>query len=219
LILSVFKPAGWTSFDVVHKLRKELRWKKAGHAGTLDPPAQGVLILLFGDATTRSTEFMDERKEYRARIRFGLETTTDDLAGEILKTYPIDDWSETRIRESLRQFCGELQQVPPYVSAIKVEGKRSYKRVRSGTQVDLAPRAVHVYSVELIQIQEPEIEVLISCSKGTYIRSIARDLGQVLGWGGALATLMRTAIGEHRVESALSLQDIILQSSVFCSSD
>jgi tRNA pseudouridine55 synthase len=219
LILSVFKPAGWTSFDVVHKLRKELHWKKAGHAGTLDPPAEGVLILLFGDATTRSSEFMDERKEYRARIRFGLQTSTDDLEGDVINSFSVDDWSEPKIRAALEPFKGEIQQVPPFVSAIKVQGKRSYKRVRSGTQMDLAPRPVHIYSIELLQVQEPEIEITVSCSKGTYIRSLARDLGQALGWGGTLATLMRTAVGKHRVESALRMQDIISQSSIFCSSD
>ena len=215
LILSVFKPAGWTSFDVVNKLRKELGWKKVGHAGTLDPPAEGVLILLFGDATSRSDEFMDLPKEYQARIRFGVTTTTDDLAGEITETFPIENWSEETILSTIQQFVGLINQVPPAVSAIKVNGKRSYKRVRDGSQVDLSPRQVNVYSIEVLQMKEPEIEIIVHCARGTYIRSLARDFGQTLGWGGSLASLTRTAIGSYRSESALTLPDIIRRSSEF----
>ncbi|MFZ5432725.1 MAG: tRNA pseudouridine(55) synthase TruB, partial [Calditrichota bacterium] len=125
------KPVGWTSFDVVAKLRGALRWKSVGHAGTLDPPADGVLIILCGNATRRTEEFMTLPKEYRARIRFGITTTTDDLAGEPVSETAIADWSEENIRNELAKFTGEIEQIPPAVSAVKVKGRRSYALARS----------------------------------------------------------------------------------------
>lgn len=217
LILSVNKPLDWTSFDVVNKLRGTLRWKSVGHAGTLDPAADGVLIVLCGQATKRTDEFMDLGKEYRARIRFGIVTTTDDLAGTVIAETAVTEWSEAAVRTALAEFTGEIEQVPPAVSAIKVDGKRSYSRVRSGDVVALAPRRVHVYSLSLLDCRPPDIELLISCSRGTYIRSIARDLGRKMGWGGTLAALTRTAVGPYRVEHAFRLADILQHKNEFAS--
>lgn len=203
------KPSGWTSFDVVNKLRRALGWKTVGHAGTLDPPATGVLIVLCGSATVRSAEFMDLAKEYHARIRFGVTTTTDDLCGEILRERTINGWSTERIADAVRLFVGDTLQVPPNVSAVKLSGKRSYALTRAGIAPALTPRKICVYSAQILSALSPEIEILISCSRGTYVRSIARDLGEKLEWGGALAALVRTAIGPYRLANALSLDDIL----------
>jgi tRNA pseudouridine55 synthase len=183
----------------------------------LDPAADGVLIVLCGAATGRTIEFMALPKEYRARVRFGIVTTTDDLAGDVISSTPVTDWSVERIAEALHSFEGEIEQIPPAVSAIKVQGRRSYARVRAGEKVELAPRPVCVHKIELISAQQPDIELLIACSRGTYIRSIARDLGRQLGWGGTLAALTRTAIGPQRVEQAFSLADILRHKDEFAS--
>ena len=209
------KPAGWTSFDVVNKLRGALGWRAVGHAGTLDPAATGVLIVLCGAATVRCSEFMDLPKTYAARVRFGLTTSSDDLTGEILAEHSVEDWSDERIERTLTSFVGEIEQVPPAVSAIKLGGKRSYELARSGRVPALTARKVHVFSAELVRSIPPEVDVMISCSRGTYVRSIARDWGERLGWGGTLAALTRTAVGRFRVENALSLDEILRRASEF----
>jgi tRNA pseudouridine55 synthase len=202
---------------VVNKLRGVLRWKSVGHAGTLDPDADGVLIVLCGNATKRTTEFMDLGKEYRARIRFGITTSTDDLAGMVLSETAISDWNDDRIRSALLQFEGDIEQIPPAVSAIKVQGKRSYARARAGETFELAARSVHISRIRFLRGDQPDIDIDIACSRGTYIRSIARDLGGQLGWGGTLATLTRTAVGPFRVENALNLADILRHKNEFAS--
>ena len=209
------KPAGWTSFDVVNKLRRALGWRAVGHAGTLDPAATGVLIVLCGDATARCNEFMDLPKSYAARVRFGVITSTDDLTGEVLAERSVDGWSEERIVRALTSFVGEIDQVPPAVSAIKVGGKRSYELARSGKAPALPARKVRVFSAQLVSSRSPEVDLLISCSRGTYVRSLARDLGEMLGWGGTLASLTRTAVGRFRIEHALSLNEILCRASEF----
>ncbi|MDD5088285.1 MAG: tRNA pseudouridine(55) synthase TruB [bacterium] len=217
LILSVNKPAGWTSFDVVAKLRRALDWKRVGHAGTLDPPATGVLIVLCGGATERADEFMALPKEYHARIRFGITTTTDDLEGKVTSESEISDWSGERILSAMRGFTGEISQVPPAVSAVKVGGRRAYQAARRGERIELTPRTVRIDRFDMLDETRPEIEVLLRCSRGTYVRSIARDLGANLGWGGALAALERTAVGRFRIEHALTLDAILKRSSEFAS--
>ena len=209
------KPAGWTSFDVVNKLRGALGWRAVGHAGTLDPAATGVLIVLCAAATVRCSEFMDLPKTYAARVRFGLTTSSDDLTGEILAEHSVEDWSDERIERTLTSFVGEIEQVPPAVSAIKLGGKRSYELARSGRAPALTARKVHVFSAELVRSIPPEVDVMISCSRGTYVRSIARDWGERLGWGGTLAALTRTAVGRFRVENALSLNEVLRRASEF----
>jgi tRNA pseudouridine55 synthase len=215
LILNVDKPSGWTSFDVVNKLRRLLGWKAVGHAGTLDPPATGVLIVLCGAATARSAEFMELTKEYRARIRFGITTTTDDLCGEVLRERTIGAWDVERITNVLQSFVGDIEQIPPNVSAVKLSGKRSYALTQAGMTPALTPRKIRVYSARVINVCSPEIEVLISCSRGTYVRSIARDWGEKLEWGGALAGLIRTAVGPYRAANALSLDEITRRACEF----
>jgi len=216
LVLSVHKPLDWTSFDVVNKLRRALRWKSVGHAGTLDPAADGVLLVLFGGATARAAEFMDLPKEYRARVRFGVTTASDDLEGMTgVPANPLPDWSESRVSAALGEFIGDIEQVPPAVSAVKVAGVRSYELARAGKSVSLAPRTVRVYSARIVAASNPDVDVVITCSRGTYVRAIARDLGQRLGWGGVLAALTRSAVGPYRLDNALTLSDILKRSLEF----
>ncbi|MBU1706442.1 tRNA pseudouridine(55) synthase TruB [bacterium] len=208
LLLSVFKPPGWTSFDVVRKIRSLLHFKKVGHAGTLDPAATGVLIVLCGAATKWAGDFEALEKEYLATIRFGVETVTDDITGDILKESQIQDWSPLAIEHALSEFEGDILQVPPIVSAIKLQGERSYRKVRRGETPAIPARQVRISRIELLEIEYPQIEIRVRCSKGTYIRSLARDLGQRLGWGGTLASLIRTAVGSYRTENALTIERV-----------
>ena len=196
-------------------LRRRLGWKRVGHAGTLDPSASGVLLILCGDATRRTEEFMDLPKEYVARIRFGFTTTTDDFEGDVLTGHPIDHWDDAAVKREVESLVDVKEQTPPAISAIKLGGRRSYRIARSGGSPVVPSRPVNVYQAQIIAQHPPEIELLVRCSRGTYIRSIARDLGHRLGWGGTLASLVRTAIGPYRIEQALSLQEIFRQSSEY----
>jgi len=208
LILPIDKPAGWTSFDVVAKLRGGLKWKKVGHAGTLDPMATGMLIVMLGDCTTQSDEFMGLGKRYRGVVQFGLTTDSDDLDGKVLSESAVD-WDEQKIVETLDSFQGEILQRPPAVSAIRVDGKRSYKQAKKGHAVELAPRPVTISEIKIVEMKKPFVVIDVSCGKGTYIRSIARDLGEKLGCGGTLAALRRTAIGNYQIENAWQLSDAL----------
>lgn len=215
LILSVHKPLGCTSFDVVSMIRRKLRWKSVGHAGTLDPGATGVLLILCGEATRRAEEFMDLPKEYRARIRFGFTTATDDFEGEVLETHLIAEWNPGRIESEVLALTDLTEQTPPAVSALKTGGKRAYRQSRAGKSVTMAPRSIRIYSAQLLSQRQPEIELLIRCSRGTYIRSVARDLGERFGWGGTLAALSRTAVGPYDSRHALTLAEIFKRSTEF----
>lgn len=158
---------------------------------------------------------MDLPKEYYARIRFGVTTTTDDLCGDVVCERRVESWDDERMTRAVEELVGEFEQKPPAVSAIKLAGKRSYRLVRDGKTPDLPARRVRVYAAEVLSMNPPEAEVRISCSRGTYIRSIARDLGESMGWGGALSALVRTAVGSYRVEQALALDDIQRRATEF----
>lgn len=192
--LNLHKPAGFTSHDCVAKLRRILRQKKIGHGGTLDPAAIGVLPVALGRAT-RLLQYLNHDKTYQATIRFGQRTSTDDLQGDILTTTPASHLTLEAVTAVLPQFQGQIQQVPPQFSAIQVDGKRLYDLARAGQEIPLAARAVAVYRIEGLAWHPgefPELEVTISCGPGTYIRAIARDLGEALQVGGTLAHLTRT---------------------------
>lgn len=192
--LNLHKPAGFTSHDCVAKLRRILRQKKIGHGGTLDPAAIGVLPVALGRAT-RLLQYLNHDKTYQATIRLGQRTRTDDLAGELLTTTPADHLTLEAVLAVLPQFQGQIQQVPPQFSAIQVDGKRLYDLARAGQEITVAARSVTVYRIEVLAWHPgefPELEVMIACGAGTYIRAIARDLGQVLQVGGTLAHLTRT---------------------------
>jgi len=206
--LNIYKPAGITSHDVVAILRKITKVKQIGHTGTLDPFAQGVLPICIGKAT-RLIEYLDDEKEYLAQISFGKSTDTYDLDGEA--TFECDSKiTEQDVIEGLKTFQGEILQTPPIYSALKVNGKKLYEYARKGEEVTIEPRKVTIEKIELknFDIKTQKAEVLIKCSKGTYIRSIAHDLGQNLKVGGHLSKLIRTQAGKFFVEAAIVLDEI-----------
>lgn len=207
-LLLVDKPLEWTSFDVVNKLRYKLKVKKIGHAGTLDPLATGLLIICTGKMTRQINTFMGLEKEYTGKFRLGVSTPSHDLETEITETRDISGLTPERIYETAKTFTGKISQLPPAHSAIKVGGKRAYTLARKGEPVELKPREVEISVFEITGIELPDVSFRIVCSKGTYIRSIARDFGEALGTGACLVDLRRTRIGAFRVEDALSIEEI-----------
>ncbi len=192
--LNLNKPTGFTSHDCVAKVRRILQTKKVGHGGTLDPAATGVLPIAVGRAT-RLLQFLPTQKAYRAKIRLGIQTNTDDLEGEVIATKSTAHVNLAMVEAVLGKFQGEISQIPPAYSAIKRQGKKLYELARKGEKVEVAPRTVKVEQIEVLAWQpgeQSELEVAIACGPGTYIRAIARDLGNLLGVGGTLANLIRT---------------------------
>lgn len=207
-IIPVYKEKGFTSFDVVAKLRGILGIKKIGHTGTLDPMATGVLPVCIGKATKLVDYLTDYNKEYEAVIRFGIETDSYDITGKIVREIAFDS-TEEEIIEALSSFVGELEQIPPMFSAIKVNGQRLYELARAGQVVERKPRKCFIYSIEpLNSYSLPLYGIRVTCSKGTYIRSLAHDLGQKLNSSACLAHLQRTAVGGFKVEDCYSLAQI-----------
>ena len=207
-ILLINKPLKWTSFDVVNKVRFKLKTKKVGHAGTLDPLATGLLIVCVGKMTKRIDEFMGLEKEYTGSFTLGEVTASYDLETPVEQACDISHLSEKQIHDATKQFVGRISQLPPAHSAIKVGGKRAYEFARKGKPVELKPREVEINTFEITDIQLPKVGFRIVCSKGTYIRSIARDYGESLGVGAHLSALCRTRIGPFSVEQALDINDI-----------
>jgi tRNA pseudouridine55 synthase len=217
--LNLNKPAGLTSHDCVAKVRRLLRLKRVGHGGTLDPAAMGVLPIALGKAT-RLLQYMQQDKAYTATIRLGVKTTTDDLEGEILTNQPVDGLTLDEILPILRQFEGTIQQVPPMYSAIQVQGKRLYDLARAGETAQVPVRTVEVYQIQVLDWRTgefPELDVVIACGSGTYIRAIARDLGELLNTGGTLASLTRTRSCGFNLKDSLTLEELEakLQQSTF----
>ncbi len=211
-ILLVDKPGGMTSHDVVSRTRKALGTRKVGHAGTLDPMATGLLLLGVGSATRLLTYVVGLGKEYTATIRLGVATDTDDAEGEIVSTADASGVTRAALDAAIEALTGELSQVPSSYSAVKVDGRRSYDRARAGEEVVLEPRTVTVSRFDVLgerrDAQTIDLDVLVACSSGTYIRALARDLGAALGVGGHLTALRREAIGRFRVPDAVALDDI-----------
>lgn len=207
-VLLINKPLQWTSFDVVNKLRKRLQIKKIGHAGTLDPLATGLLILCTGKMTKRIDDFQAQEKEYTGTFIIGQTTPSYDLETKVSEPVDINHVTDNNILQAAQKFTGVIQQIPPSHSAIKVDGKRAYSLARKGKDVVLKPREVEVSVFEITNILKPKVSFRIVCSKGTYIRSIARDFGTELGTGAYLAELCRTRIGEFRLTDAQELDQI-----------
>jgi tRNA pseudouridine55 synthase len=210
-LLLVDKAGGMTSHDVVARARRVLSVRKVGHAGTLDPMATGLLVLGVGSATRLLGHVGGHDKTYEATIRLGQSTVTDDREGEVLATASTAHLDDAAVRDALAAQTGPLQQVPSSVSAVKVEGRRSYDRVRAGEAVELAPRSVTVHRLDVHGIRRPEpdlvdVEVTVACTAGTYIRAIARDAGTALGVGGHLTALRRTASGPFTIANAASVE-------------
>lgn len=214
VFLNIYKPVGMTSHDVVSVLRRVTKIKQIGHTGTLDPFAEGVLPICIGKAT-RLIEYLQDDKEYLATVQFGAATNTFDIDGE--KVFTSDKKvSRDDIKEGLKSFEGEILQLPPIFSAIKVKGKKLYEYARKGEEVEIQPRKVVIENIELKNFDEElqQAQILLKCSKGTYIRSIANDLGKNLGCGGYLIKLIRTQAGKFRVENSVQLDGIDVESNL-----
>lgn len=207
-VLLVNKPLQWTSFDVVNKLRYKLKMKKIGHAGTLDPLATGLLIICTGKFTKRIEEFQAQEKEYTGEFVIGQTTPSHDLETEVSQAVDCSQLRDEQIYAAAKKLTGTLQQIPPLHSAIKVDGKRAYKFARKGKEIELKPREVTVSVFEITKIQIPVIGFRIVCSKGTYIRSLARDFGNDLRVGAYLSSLCRTRIGDFKLADAKTLEEI-----------
>jgi len=214
-IIYIDKPLHWTSFDAVKRIRgtltRRLKVKKlkVGHAGTLDPLATGVMIICTGKATKQIDELQAGVKEYIATIALGATTPSFDLETEIDATYPTEHITQELVNETLKQFTGEIQQIPPAFSACKIDGKRAYKMARKGQEVELKAKLLVIDEIELLEYSPTSIVVRVVCSKGTYIRALARDIGQALNSGGHLTALRRTKVGNISVDQCMSVEQAI----------
>lgn len=206
-IINVYKEKGFTSFDVVAKLRGILKTKKIGHTGTLDPDAEGVLPVCIGRATKVCDILTDKDKVYEAVMLLGVETDTQDTSGEVLKELPVEV-SEEDVKEAILSFVGEYAQVPPMYSALKVNGKKLYELAREGKTVERKARNVQIFSIEILEMDLPRVRMSVHCSKGTYIRTLCHDVGQKLGCGGCMDKLLRTKVGVFELADTLKLAEI-----------
>lgn len=208
VVLLLDKPLTWTSFDVVRKVKNTLRVKKIGHAGTLDPLATGLLILCTGKKTKEIEQIQAQEKEYIGTIRLGETTPSFDLETAVDQTRPYAHLTGEQIQAVTQQFVGLTAQTPPLFSAVKIDGKRAYELARQGQEVEIKSKTVDIKTFELTHIVLPDIEFRVVCSKGTYIRSLARDLGEALGCGAHLTKLVRTRIGDYQLADAFSIATI-----------
>ncbi len=206
-IINVYKEAGFTSHDVVAKLRGICKQKKIGHTGTLDPDAVGVLPVCLGSATRLCDMLTDRQKEYVAKLRLGMVTDTQDISGKVLEQKEVNV-SDEEFEGALMSFLGETMQVPPMYSALKVNGKKLYELARQGREVERTPRPVTIYEIEIVRKDSPEYTIRVRCSKGTYIRTLCHDIGQKLGCGGVMTGLTRTQVGEFKLENAFTLPQL-----------
>lgn len=211
-VLLLDKPKEWTSFDVVAKVRNLIKKKeqskvKVGHAGTLDPLASGLLILCTGKKTKSIESYQAQQKEYIGEITLGQTTPSFDAETEVDQTFDIAHIDESLILETTQQFIGEIQQIPPMFSAVKVDGKRLYKHARKGQVIEVDPRTITIHNFNIVQVEVPKVLFRVVCSKGTYIRSLARDFGQAMKAGAYLSDLRRTHIGDFQVSDAYSIDE------------
>lgn len=214
-VLLVDKPQGWTSFDVVNKIRYKLKKQlnvkkiKVGHSGTLDPMATGLLVICTGKFTKKLTEFQGFSKDYEGTLMLGATTPSYDAETAIEETFPYDHIDNEMLAEARKMFLGDIEQVPPMFSAIKVDGQPLYKKARKGQKIDIDPRPVNISNFELSRIELPEVDFKVSCSKGTYIRSLAHDFGKAVRSGAYLTRLRRTRVGDFHLKDAWDLKDLI----------
>jgi tRNA pseudouridine55 synthase len=214
-VLYFNKPLTWTSFNLVAKVKypllRKLRVKKlkVGHAGTLDPLATGVMIICIGKATKRIEEFQYQTKEYIATIKLGATTPSFDLEKEIDATYPTEHITREVVEEALKKFIGSIEQIPPAFSACKIDGERAYELARAGKEVELKPKTLVIDEIELLECNLPEIKIRVVCSKGTYIRALARDIGEALNSGAHLTGLIRTRVGDVKLEHCMEIENFV----------
>jgi len=204
-IFVIDKPTDWTSFDVVAKIRNKLNVKKVGHTGTLDPKATGVLVLCVGKGTKLCQKLTGFDKEYLCEITLGANSTTDDQEGEIVETEGATEVPITNIENTLNEFLGTFEQIPPQFSAKKINGKKAYELARKGEKADVKPAEITVHQIELLDYKWPVLKLKINCGKGFYVRSLARDIGEKLNVGGYLTGLRRTKVGYFTIENAISI--------------
>jgi tRNA pseudouridine55 synthase len=207
-VLLVDKPTDHTSHDVVARLRRKLNMKRIGHAGTLDPMATGLMILLIGKATKISQYLVSLDKEYDGTIELGKVTDSQDAQGEVLETVPVPVFTEAEVRAAMASFLGDQYQMPPMFSAIKIDGVPLYKNARKGVEIEREPRFIRVMSFELLRFASPHIDFKLRCTKGTYVRTIAHDLGKKLGCGAHLSALRRITTDKFNLSEALTLDQI-----------
>jgi tRNA pseudouridine55 synthase len=207
-IVVINKSSGMTSHDVVSCIRRKFKMRRVGHAGTLDPLATGVLVILLGPATKLFNKFVSFDKVYEATLRLGLETDTADIQGHILRQRPYDHVTRPQIEEIFQKFLGDIQQIPPMVSAVKINGKRLYTLARKGIEVERQPRRVRIDTIRLIEFESPEVKFYLKCSKGTYVRQLAEDIGQALGCGACISQIERIGVGPFGIQEAVSLEDL-----------
>lgn len=207
-VVNILKPPGMTSHDVVSFLRRQFKIKKIGHAGTLDPQAAGVLPLCIGQGTRLLEYLTDHDKEYLCEMTLGLTTTTQDAWGEVVKCREYRHITLEMVQQNLSRFVGEITQIVPAYSAVKIQGVPLYKRARKGQEITPIMRKVHIYKIELVRFVPPKLAFAIHCSKGTYVRTICHDLGEALGVGGHMSFLLRTRVGEFNLMDSLTLEDV-----------
>jgi tRNA pseudouridine55 synthase len=207
-IIVVNKPDGITSHDVVARIRRKLKFRKVGHAGTLDPLATGVLVILLGKATKLFDKFVAFDKAYRATMILGKKTDSADIQGKVLSQKPYEHITESDIKEAFKKFEGEIDQVPPMVSAVKKQGKKLYELARVGIVVERQPRRVIVKLLRVETINFPEIKFFLECSKGTYVRQLAEDIGELLGCGACITQIQRTRVGKFTIDQAVTIEDL-----------
>ena len=207
-IVIVDKPQGWTSQDVTARLRRVFNTRRIGHGGTLDPMATGVLPVFVGRAT-RGVEFFEHaEKTYEATLRLGITTDTEDISGEVLSTAPVHV-SREKLEETLEKFRGEISQIPPMYSALKINGQKLCDLARKGKEVERKPRKVTIHLLECLAFDGTDAVLRVTCSKGTYIRTLCKDIGEALGCGGTMASLRRTAAGEYTISQSVPLQELL----------
>lgn len=206
-IINIRKEAGFTSHDVVAKMRGILRQKKIGHTGTLDPQATGVLPVCLGSGTKLCDMLTDKDKEYVAELLLGVCTDTQDTTGRVLNERPVEV-SEQEVRDAVCSFVGEYDQIPPMYSALKVDGKKLYELARAGKEVERKARRVTIAEIEILEIQLPVVKMRVACSKGTYIRTLCADIGEKLGCGGTMQSLVRTKVGQFTIDQAVTLAEL-----------
>lgn len=207
-VLLVDKPTDHTSHDVIARLRGKLKMKRIGHAGTLDPMATGVLVVLVGKATRASQYLMSLDKEYTGTIKLGQVTNTQDAEGEVLETRPVPSLSADELAAAMKTFVGDQYQTPPMYAAIKIDGVPLYKLARKGEEVEREPRFIRISAFDITRFASPEIDFVLRCTKGTYVRTVAHDLGAKLGCGAYLSALRRTATGKFTIDQCLTLDAI-----------
>ncbi len=207
-IIVVDKPSGMTSHDVVSRVRRKLNMRRVGHAGTLDPLATGVLVMLLGRSTKLFDKFVAFDKAYAATLKLGTQTTSADITGEVIEQKPFDHILRENVEDVLSGFVGESDQMPPMVSAVKFKGERLYRLARKGIVVERPARKIRIDVLRLVDFQLPQVRFYLECSKGTYVRTLAEDVGVKLGCGACITQIERTKVGHFRLEDAVKLEDL-----------